>query len=220
MGMQEYFFEDVDEKMLDFWLEPGGLTFEEFKKKRILYPDVMYLEGNEGRFFQTPSGKMEIFSKQMEQLGISPLPYFQELTKANLCPSTSDSYPLIFTNRKETGFMLSGYRGDPSMRKRYPEPLVEIHPQAAARAGVSEGDVVYIETVRGRITQKVKLNSNLDPRVIMPAFGWWFPEKASTHYDWRKSNINILTERFPEELSTGAIQLRGIPCRIYKPEAL
>ena len=44
LGLGEYFFEDVDEKMLDFWLEPGGLTFEEFKKKRILYPESMLSE--------------------------------------------------------------------------------------------------------------------------------------------------------------------------------
>ena len=134
-------------------------------------------------------------------------------------PSTG-AFPLIFTNRKETGYMLSGYRGDRAMRKRYPEPLVEIHPQTAAEAGVSEGDMVYIETLKGRITQKVKLNADLDPRVVMPAFGWWFPETPSTLYDWRKSNLNVLTDGFPEELSTGAVQLRGIPCRIYRPETL
>lgn len=220
LGLGEYFFEDVDEKMLDFWLEPGGLTFEEFKKTRILYPEVMVLKGNEDRFFQTPSGKMEIFSKQMEQMGISPLPYFQELAKANLGSTTPGAYPLIFTNRKETGYMLSGYRGDPGMRRRYPEPLVEIHPRTAAEAGVAEGDQVFIETVKGRIIQKVKLNADLDPRVVMPAFGWWFPEEPETLYDWRKSNLNVLTAGYPEELSTGAVQLRGIPCRIYRPETL
>jgi anaerobic selenocysteine-containing dehydrogenase len=216
MGMGEHFFEDTDEKMLDSWLEPAGLTFEEFKKKRILYPDKMYLEGNEDGFFPTPSGKMEIHSSQMKQLGISPLPYFDELAKVGEVAQESEEFPLIFTNKKETGYMLSGYRSDPGMRKRYPEPLVEIHPDTAAAAGVDEGEMVFIETLKGRITQKVTLNPELDPRVVMPAFGWWFPEEPSTQYDWRKSNINVLTERFPEELSTGAVQLRGIPCRIYK----
>jgi hypothetical protein len=77
--------------------------------------------------------------------------------------------------------------------------------------------MVYIETLKGRITQKVRLNSEMDPRVVMPAFGWWFPEgKAATQYEWRKANINVLTNGSYEELSTGAVQLRGIPCRIYR----
>ena len=112
--------------------------------------------------------------------------------------------------------MLSGYRSDPQMRMRYPEAFVEIHPQTAATAGVSEGDMVYLETPKGRITQKVKLNSELDQRVIMPAFGWWYPEAKSAGYNWRKSNLNVLIDGFPEELATGAVQLQGIPCRIYK----
>src|SRR5208337_861142 len=208
LGFGEYFFEDVDEKMLDFWLKPSGITFEEFKKIRILYPDVMFLQGNEDRFFQTPSGKMEIFSGQMEKLGISPLPYYHEVIKSKNVATESAEFPLIFTNKKETGYMLSGYRGDHGMRRRYPEPVVEIHPETAKQAGVDEGDMVYIETVKGRITQKVKLNSELDRRVIMPAFGWWFPQgPKATQYDWRKSNINVMTNGQPEELSTGAVQL-------------
>ena len=105
-----------------------------------------------------------------------------------------------------------------ALRKRYPQAVVEIHPDTARAAGVKEGDMIFIETIKGRIMQEVRLNSELDPRVILPAFGWWYPEEPSTQYDWRKSNINILTNGFPEELSTGAVQLRGIPCRIYKEQ--
>jgi anaerobic selenocysteine-containing dehydrogenase len=215
LGLGHYFWEDVDE-VLDFMLEPSGLTFEEFKKTRILYPKKYYLKGNEDRIFKTPSGKMEIYSRQMERLGIAPMPYYEEMIKAKQVADESDDYPLILTNRKETGFMLSGYRIDQGMRKRYPEALVEIHPETAAQAGVGEGDMVNIETKKGRIAQKARLNPELDPRVVMPAFGWWYPEEEANLYEWRKSNLNILVDGYPEELSTGAVQLRGIPCRIYK----
>ncbi len=220
LGLGKYFFEDVDdEKMLDFWLKPSNITFEEFKKIRIFYPDTIYLKDNEDTFFQTPTGKMEIYSEHMEKLGISPLPYYNELIKAGEVSKQSEEFPLIMTNKKETGFMLSGYRSDPGMRKRYPEPLVEMHPDTAEKARVTEGDMVYIETRKGRITQKVRLNSEMDPRVVMPAFGWWFPEgKAANQYDWRKANINVLTDGSYEELSTGAAQLRGVPCRIYRSD--
>jgi anaerobic selenocysteine-containing dehydrogenase len=161
-------------------LEPSGLSFEEFKKTRIFHPKKYYLKGNEDRIFKTPSGKMEIYSAQMQSMGIAPLPYYEEMIKAKQVANESDDYPLILTNRKETGFMLSGYRVDQGMRKRYPEALVEIHPETAAQAGVEEGDMVNIETRKGRIAQKVRINPELDPRVIMPAFGWWYPEKKPT----------------------------------------
>ena len=93
---------------------------------------------------------------------------------------------------------------------------VEIHPETARQAGLAEGDMAHIETRKGRIVQKVKFNDELDPRVVMPAFGWWYPEEKEGLYGWKKSNINVLIDGSPEELSTGAVQLRGIPCRIYK----
>jgi anaerobic selenocysteine-containing dehydrogenase len=211
----EFFWENVDE-VLDFMLEPAGITFEQFKERRIIPPKKRYLEGNEDRYFKTPSGKMEIYSNRMEELGIAPLPYYGEMMKARQVASLSEDYPLIFTNRKETGFMLSGYRMDRGMRRRYPEAVVEIHPETAAWASLAEGDMAHIETPKGRIVQKVRLNHELDPRVVMPAFGWWYPEEKNGLFGWKKSNINVLIDGSPEELSTGAVQLRGIPCRIYK----
>jgi anaerobic selenocysteine-containing dehydrogenase len=215
LGLGEYFFDDAEE-VLDLWLKPSGLTYEQFKEKRILYPSRVYLEGHEDTYFQTPSGKVELYSEQMAQLGIGALPTWEEVLKASGVACESDAYPLLMTNRKERAFMLSQGKTIKKLRTKFPEALVEIHPWTAREAGVDEGDMVYIETPKGRIQQKVKLNSDIDPRVVMPAFGWWYPEEPSTQFDWRKSNINILLDYGPEELATGAVQLRGIPCRIYK----
>jgi anaerobic selenocysteine-containing dehydrogenase len=122
------------------------------------------------------------------------------------------------TNRKERAFMLSQAKMIEKLRRKYPEAVVEIHPWTAREAGVNDGDLVYIESPKGRIQQRVRLNADIDPRVVMPAFGWWYPEEPATGYDWRRSNINILVDYGPEELATGAVQLRGIPCRIYAPD--
>ena len=219
MGMREYFWEEAED-VLDFWLEPSGLTYEEFKEKRVLQSSKMYFKGNESTFFRTSSGKMEIYSKQMEQLGLSPMPCYEDVSKANIISTGTDKYPLLMTNRKETGYILSGYRSIKAMRKRYYEAVVELNPETAEKAGVKEGEMVYIETPKGRVAQKVKLAPDLDPRVVMPGFGWWYPEEPSTLYDWRKSNINVLLDTELEEMATGATQLRGIPCRIYKYEEL
>ena len=80
--------------------------------------------------------------------------------------------------------------------------------------------LAVISEIKRRSPSKGDLQPDLDPRVVMPAFGWWYPEEPSTQYDWRKSNINILTDTDLEELATGATQLRGIPCRLYKYEEI
>lgn len=216
LGMKEYFWDNVED-VLDEWTKPSGVTYEEFAKRRILYPEARYLAGNEDDYFQTPSGKAELFSTQMDQLGVGGVPTYDDVLKAREMSSTSPEFPLLMTNKKERAFMLSQAKPIERLRKKNPEPFVEIHPDTAGDQGIQEGDLVYIESRKGRIVQKAKLNPHLDPRVIMPAFGWWFPEEGSaTQYDWRKSNINMLLDYGPEEMATGATHLRGIPCRIHK----
>lgn len=53
----------------------------------------------------------------------------------------------------------------------------------------------------------------------MAAFGWWDTEAEDNEYDWRKSNINILTDADPPyDPGTGSVQLRGIPVRVFAEE--
>ena len=91
----------------------------------------------------------------------------------------------------------------------------EAHPDTAKKLGLQEGAWVTIETPEGKIKQRLSLNRSLDPRVVVAAFGWWFPEKSETDYGWSDSNINILTPSGPNyDPSTGGVTLRGIPCRV------
>ena len=57
--------------------------------------------------------------------------------------------------------------------------------------------------------------------VLIVSFGWWFPEKASSLYDWEKSNINMIISSGPDyDPLTGAVQMRGVPCRVSLAEEL
>ena len=67
---------------------------------------------------------------------------------------------------------------------------------------------------RGKITQRVKLNESLDPRIIYVAHAWWFPEREGL--GWKESNDNMLTKwDGPKCQAMGAVTLRGIPCKVY-----
>ncbi len=113
--------------------------------------------------------------------------------------------------------MLTGYKHVEQARKHKRQPTVELHPDVAKKAGLKEGDWAYIETHKGRIKQQVVLDPDLDPRVIFVSFGWWFPEEPGDLFQFRKSNINVLTDGDPPyETMVGSEELRGIPCRVYK----
>lgn len=213
MGLGEYFW-DNESEALDLMLQPSGLSWEEFKQQRILQSKKEYRRPEEG-VFDTPSGKVEIYSEQMKELfGCSPLPLWEELSRFPFEPS--EEYPLLLTTRVEDAYKLTGFRHIASMRKYKPQPIVELNPETAKKAGLVEGEQVYIETKKGRITQKLSLDRDLDPRVVFASFGWWFPEEPSNLFDWDKSNVNVLFETKPAEPVTGSVELRGIPCRVYR----
>ena len=217
LGLEQYFWGD-EKEALDVILKPSGLTFEEFKEKRILQQDKQYKK-YEKAGFRTPSGKVEMYSQQLNELGYSPLPVYTEPTEAvHHHLELSKDYPLVLTSAKPEYFSHSGHRGIASLRQKSPEPIVRLNSATAAELGLKEGDWVYIETKRGRIKQKLSLNSHLDPRVAVADYGWWFPEKRSSRlYGWDDSNMNVLTDsQAPCEPAIGSANFRGFPCKIYR----
>jgi anaerobic selenocysteine-containing dehydrogenase len=216
VGLGEYFWEDWRES-LDVIMADSGMTYDQFVEKRMLYPTKLYLGEKADGYFPTPSGKVELYSSQMKQLGMEPMVRFDEVRRSRFSEEDFERYPLYLTNAKERAYMLSGYRHIQRMRERRPEAVVELHPDTAAEYGLTEGDLVFVETVKGRIQQRLKLAEHLHPRTVMASFGWWFPEKGAHEYGWRDANLNVLTDNDPPyDGPTGSIHLRGIPCRVYK----
>ncbi len=80
---------------------------------------------------------------------------------------------------------------------------------------------VFIETKRGKIRQKAGLSSDLDPRVVILSYGWWYPEREDLElFGWKESNLNILTSSDPPyDQVIGSTSLRAVPCKIDKSPA-
>jgi len=208
LGLEKYFWEN-DEEALDEWLKPSGFTYEDMKRKRVLHSKREY----NAHDYRTPTGKVEIYSKNAAEFGYSPMPYWKEVSSL---PGLTDEYPLLMTNAKEDVYMLTGYKHVASLRNMKPEPIVEMHPDTAGKMGLKEGEMINIETKKGKIVQRLALDDTLDPRVIVTSFGWWFPEDRSGVFGWDKSNINVLTRSEPPyDPGIGTVDLRGIPCKVY-----
>jgi len=76
---------------------------------------------------------------------------------------------------------------------------------------------MWIETRRGRIRQRARLTTGIDPRVVHVEHGWWFPEEEGPEYGVWKSNANVLTDNQPPyDPQMGTYQLRALLCRAGK----
>ena len=198
-----------------------GMDFEKLSKLGYYEPERTYYNYRRRGGFNTPSGKFEFYSQEMEELGGTPLPFWKEPPVTPVSrPDLSKVFPYILTTGgRRMQYFISNNRQICSLRRQYPFPLVRMHPDTAAERGIKDGDWVYIRTFRGSITQKAKLEPDMDPRVINVDFGWWYPEAGAPGYGWDESNANVLTscdDGCDEYM--GSYQLRCSVCNIFRNE--
>ena len=152
-------------------------------------------------------------------MGYDPLPQHREPPESPVStPELYNEYPyILITGARAPGFFHTENRQVPRLRELHRDPIVEIHPDAAAKEGIKEGDWVIIESRRGKVRQRARLALGRDPRIVAAQHAWWFPEKKDPGHGWDESNINILTDNALEgcDPAMGASNIRTLLCRIY-----
>lgn len=216
------------EEFYEEHLRETGLTWKEVVEAGGVWDEVRYKKYEtdyyrKGGGFKTPTGKVELYSTHWHHLGYDPLPvYFEPPESPYSEPKLSKSYPFVITTgAKILWFFHSQHRQIERLRKHHPFPFVQIHPAAANRLGLREGDWVWIESPRGRCKQRVKLFDGMDERVIHAEHGWWYPEQEGAEpnlYGVFESNINCLTSDEPPflDIGFGGCNLRGFLAKVYK----
>jgi anaerobic selenocysteine-containing dehydrogenase len=217
IGQGDMWWNNFEEAM-DFILKPNGMTWEDLKKVDYIRGEVKYQKYRQ-MGFSTPTKKVELKSTVLEKMGYDPVPQHREPPEGPFAtPDVYKEYPyILITGVRIPGFFHSEYRGLPWVRELNKEPLVQIHPDTAAKEGIHEGDWVIIESRRGKVRQRAVFFSGMDPRVISAQHAWWFPEDKDPGHGWERSNINVLTSDALEEQDPtfGASNLKTALCRIY-----
>jgi thiosulfate reductase / polysulfide reductase chain A len=214
---------DVDE-FNQALVRGAGIDFNELKQKSHLLLPIPYRR-YENKGFNTPTGKVELFSKLFEKHGYDPLPWYREPLESPLGdPKMLSEYPLVlFTGSRHLEFFHSEGRQISALRSRVPDPLVELNPQTANLYNITDGDWVWIESpqVKGeRVKLKAKLTDTIHPRMVHARHAWWFPEMPAPEHGCFDSNISvILTDDPPREAVCASVTTRGTLCKIYKVSA-
>ncbi|HWQ76484.1 MAG TPA: molybdopterin-dependent oxidoreductase [Syntrophomonas sp.] len=213
------------------WPKEADFDYEELKKAVIKWPDDWsynkyekgLLRGDGQPGFNTPSGKYEFSSLLFEMWDIDPLPAHEEPPESPVStPELFKEYPLVLTSgARSWEFFHSEHRQQETMREFHPDPLVEINPETAAALGIQDGDWVWIENMRGKCRQKVRLSPALHPKVVSAEHGWWFPEKAAAEpslFGVFDSNINNLTQQEANGPTGFGAPYKNQICKIYKDD--
>lgn len=228
LGLEAQFFGGSLEAGYRHILEPSGVTLEALRARPegIRVPLEQryrkYAGDGDGPApgFATPSRRVEIYSQVFLDHGQAPLPAFVEPAVGPVSrPDLTARFPLVLTSAKSALFCQSQHRGIAKLRRQQPDPMVEIHPEAAAERGIGERDWVRIETPQGSIRARARFNGKLDPAVVCAQHGWWqgcaeLDLAASDALGASSTNYNALIGGEDCDPVSGSVPLRSYLCQV------
>lgn len=162
--------------------------------------------------FNTPSGKVELYADYLKTMDISPLPVFREPQESPVgSPGLYREYPLVLTTGgRNIVYYHSSHRNIPSLKKRSPDPELQIHPQTAEELGIKDGEWVYLVTPRGKVEIKARYFEGIHPKVVHSPHGYWYGIKDG----WKRVNINYITNDEPLCPVTASVPIKALLCRV------
>lgn len=163
---------------------------------------------------------MELYSETLLAHGYPPLPEYEEPGMGPVSrPDLAERFPLVLTCAKHTLFCETQHRAIPSLRRKAPDPEVEMHPEAAEARGIEAGDWVRIETPNGAVRARARFRDELAPDVVCGQHGWWqaCEEIGAPGYDpfgEEGANFNLLIGREAVDPVAGSVPHRAYLCEI------
>ena len=215
-------------------IEPIGhpvKSWDEFVENvRFHFPEREYYKYKQ-QGFATPSGKVELYSTTLKELGYPPLPEYVGPTENEVDhPELAEKYPLGTDDRWWVhAFSPLGTitRSRICVLSNILRFLTSI-PVPLKRWVLKRGDWLWVETARGRMKQRANLTEAIHPKVIYTQRCWWYPEKDMRDIPLGgelggalESNGNMLTSTADEHCDpySGSWANRGLLCRVYKVDS-
>ncbi len=148
------------------------------------------------RGFNTASGKIELIPSALR-------PFAVDVPKPVPGPTESGEYPFfLITGAKVPAFYHSQFRNIQNLKKLRPIPVAEVGSGIAQKAGISDGDLVEIQTQVGKLQIEATIKMDMHPLTV------------SVPHGWTDRNANFLTDDLIFEPLSGAPMYRGIPCQV------
>jgi len=172
MGFDEPSLHDDDLTILRAALPTVDLdTLRDEGWLRVPFPDDGRPWADGG--FPTPSGRVELVSDRLEQMGQPRVPTFVPPQEGPTSPMVG-RYPLqLMTPKHHARFLNSGYSHLPKHGPPEGGPFVELDAADAAARGLADGDDARVFNERASLELPVRVSTRLRPGLAAIPWGWW-----------------------------------------------
>lgn len=183
MGLGAWFSWKSFEEFLDYKLQRMGSSLDEMKRigvKRFERSSgELYFSETNPPVFDTPSGKIELYSEQLAAAGFDPLPVFTPHEEP-----PDGFYRLIYGRTQSHTF--SRTSNNPNLTAIMPENSIWVNPRVAANWQLKEGQPVWLKNQDGMMTDfpaSVRITERIrwDSVYIVHGFGHNAPLLTRAH---------------------------------------
>ncbi|HZH60838.1 MAG TPA: molybdopterin oxidoreductase family protein [Metabacillus sp.] len=198
MDFNEPEFKDSDEELVEQALSGTSnhylehVTYDVLKKKH-------YIKANRTndllKNLKTPSGKIELFSKQMEADGHPGLPTYIPIQQES-------HFPFLFVPGPNHNFLNSTFSNNEKHMKLEKAPKLFMNLSDASELGIEDGENVRIWNDRGECELVVSVGEQVLPGVVVSQ-GLWADVAG------RKQLVNALTPDRVADMGGGATFFSG-----------
>jgi thiosulfate reductase/polysulfide reductase chain A len=194
LGLGDYFQYEDEEDYLRQQLEPLGVSLEEVKLKG--YAEMPEEETDGEITFNTPSGKIEVYSETLKNAGFSPWPTWEEPPY----PEEGQFYLLTGKVAQHTQF---GTQNNQLLHKYSDEPRLWMNTKTAAEKGLNEGDWVEVTSEVGKLNVLLHATEAIRPDCVYMTPGYGHLSKGLTTAYGVGANDSALHVTYTDPISGG-----------------
>lgn len=199
MGYGEHFTYETWEDWGKVALQGLPVSLDELKEKGLWTGEMRYHKYRENGF-PTPSGKIEIWSKNFEANGQNPLPEYKE---HGVVPD--DEYPLQLITSKLGMHCNLLTQNNPYLMEIVDENWIELNPVDARKYGIADNDMVVVESPHGSAVIRARVIEGVKPGVVCGrhdhGFGHWSPYLSVAR--GKGAHLNALADSQIDPVSGG-----------------
>ena len=160
LGLQKFYEWEDFEEVLDWQLKQVGSSMEEMKKvgvKHFERKTPMYLEDGEEYWFNTNTGKIELYSTDLAEWGYDPMPVYKSHGEA-----PGGFLRLIYGRLPMHTFGRT--LNNPYLADLKNEPVLWVNPKVAKIYGIENGQEVWLQNPKGKVSSfgiKVRITERI-----------------------------------------------------------
>jgi len=208
LGLEKYFpWKDYME-VISWQLKQLGTSVEEMKKVGVKYFDrktPLYLPENQAYYFDTPTGKIELYSTALAEKGYDPMPKFTKHPEPH-----AGYYRLIYGRVPMHTFGRT--QNSPNLHDLRPENHLWVNPKVAKILGLRNGQEVWLKNQDGVVSNfpvKVRITERIRHDSVFLPHGFGQKNKLMTRAYGKGANDGKLITKVLIDAPTGGTGMRS-----------